>query len=138
MAPESLRISSDFSNGKDPHIWFNVALWMDAVKVVEEALIALDKKNEAIYRENTKIYLEELKLLHEDTRRKIAAIPVNQRTLVTAHDAFGYFGRAYGFEVKASGVFWPHKDSDLYRLVEDRNASSDHRLVWVSLMLADN
>lgn len=44
----------------------------------------------------------------------------------------------YGFEVKASGVFWPHKDSDLYRLVEDRNASSDHRLVWVSLMLADN
>lgn len=100
LAPESLRISSDFSNGKDPHIWFNVALWMDAVKVVEEALIALDKKNEAIYRENTKIYLEELKLLHEDTRRKIAAIPVNQRTLVTAHDAFGYFGEAYGIEVR--------------------------------------
>lgn len=100
LAPESLRISSEFSNGKDPHIWFNVALWMDAVTVVEQALIELDKENAAIYRENTKIYIEELKALHEDVRRKIAAIPIDQRILVTAHDAFGYFGEAYGIEVK--------------------------------------
>lgn len=99
LAQESLRISSDFSNGKDPHIWFNVALWMDAVKIVEEALIALDKENERIYRANTAAYLKELKVLHEETRRKIASIPVDQRILVTAHDAFGYFGEAYGIEV---------------------------------------
>lgn len=100
LPPELLRISSEFSNGKDPHIWFNVSLWMEAVKIVEKALVTLDKEHADVYHKNTANYLEELKNLHEEVRRKIAAIPVDQRILVTAHDAFGYFGEAYGIEVK--------------------------------------
>lgn len=85
----------------DPHIWFDVALWSQAAGVALEALVQFDPANAATYRARAEKYRDELAKLHEYAKREIAAIlPVEQRVLVTSHDAFRYFGRAYVIEVK--------------------------------------
>lgn len=83
----------------DPHIWFDVRNWMRATEVVRDELIRLDGTHADVYRANAETYLRELEALHEETKRKIASIPESGRVLVTAHDAFGYFGAAYGIRV---------------------------------------
>lgn len=83
----------------DPHIWFNVQLWMSAVEVVRDTLKEQDAANADYYEDNAKDYLAELSELDQYARDQIATIPEQSRVLVTAHDAFGYFGEAYGLEV---------------------------------------
>jgi manganese/zinc/iron transport system substrate-binding protein len=83
----------------DPHVWMDVSAWMQAVQVVARVLGELDKPNAAYYQGNAKAYLERLTALHDYTKKVIASIPKAHRVLVTAHDAFNYFGRAYGIEV---------------------------------------
>lgn len=84
----------------DPHIWFDVMMWSECVEEIGKKLSETDPDNAAFYKENTRIYLEKLKKLDEDVRHKIASIPPENRILITSHDAFGYYGRAYGIEVK--------------------------------------
>ncbi|USK69823.1 metal ABC transporter solute-binding protein, Zn/Mn family [Peribacillus asahii] len=84
----------------DPHIWFDVTLWMQAADTVNEALIKEDPANKESYQKNYEAYIEKLKELNEYVQSEINTIPESQRVLVTAHDAFGYFGAAYGLEVK--------------------------------------
>ncbi|MFZ5828394.1 MAG: metal ABC transporter solute-binding protein, Zn/Mn family [Bacillota bacterium] len=84
---------------EDPHIWFDVSLWMKAAEVVRDSLADLDRANKGAYEANAAAYLKELEGLHRYAKEQIATIPAQQRVLVTAHDAFGYFGRAYGIEV---------------------------------------
>jgi manganese/zinc/iron transport system substrate-binding protein len=88
-----------YPDAHDPHVWFDVSLWMKAVERVRETLIELDPNNAAIYERNAIRYLQELADLHEYVRGQAEQLPADQRVLITAHDAFGYFGRAYGFEV---------------------------------------
>ncbi|ANE45063.1 manganese transporter [Paenibacillus swuensis] len=83
----------------DPHIWFDVKHWMKAVEKVRDELIALDKEHQADYEANAAAYLKELEELNQYAKDQIALIPEQQRVLVTAHDAFGYFGDAYGIKV---------------------------------------
>ena len=98
---ERLMQPAEYEGAYDPHVWFDVSLWMHAVEAVRDALIELDPDNEADYRANTEAYLAELEELDAYVREQIASIPDEQRVLVTAHDAFGYFGRAYDIEVLA-------------------------------------
>jgi manganese/zinc/iron transport system substrate-binding protein len=83
----------------DPHVWFDVALWSKGVEVVREALAKADPGHAAEYEANASAYLDRLEALDQFCRQQIASIPEGRRVLVTAHDAFGYFGRAYGLEV---------------------------------------
>lgn len=83
----------------DPHIWFDVSLWMQAAEMVRESLIQLDPDGRSFYEANAAAYLKELGELHAYAREQIGSVPAQSRVLVTAHDAFGYFGRAYGIEV---------------------------------------
>jgi manganese/zinc/iron transport system substrate-binding protein len=83
----------------DPHIWFDVELWMMATETVRDRLIEFDPDHEANYRAQTDSYLAKLVQLNEFAKEQIASIPQETRVLVTAHDAFGYFGDAYGIEV---------------------------------------
>ncbi|MYH39529.1 MAG: manganese transporter [Candidatus Dadabacteria bacterium] len=83
----------------DPHIWFDVALWKKAAKVVMEAFTLYDPENAHVYRHNAESYLEELDLLQAYIQKKIAALRPDRKVLITAHDAFNYFGKGYGFEV---------------------------------------
>ena len=90
----------EFQGVHDPHIWFDVTLWMKAVERVAETLGQIDPQSGGTYRENAKRYLGELAELHEYVRKRAASLPPRRRVIITAHDAFNYFGRAYGFEVR--------------------------------------
>ncbi len=83
----------------DPHVWFDVKLWTSAAKTVQETLTREDPANAERYREQGERYLNELEELHRYVQKRMNEIPEEGRVLVTAHDAFGYFGRAYGVEV---------------------------------------
>jgi manganese/zinc/iron transport system substrate-binding protein len=83
----------------DHHVWFDVGLWKGAVREVRDTLAAADPGHAAGYRARASAYLEELDALEAEVRRKSETVPPAARMIVTAHDAFGYFGRAYGFEV---------------------------------------
>lgn len=90
----------EFGGNYDPHVWFDVSLWMSAVGDVRDSFVEADPENAAAYRANAEAYLAELKELDEYVRMKAEQVPESKRVLITAHDAFNYFGRAYGFQVK--------------------------------------
>lgn len=95
----TLRQPPEFEGHYDPHIWFDVALWSQTIDAVVAALSAADPQGAESFRENGERYRTELNDLHAWVLAQIETVPTNQRVLVTAHDAFGYFGRAYGVEV---------------------------------------
>lgn len=84
----------------DPHVWFNAELWAFAALTVRDRLISLDRADEAGYRLRAKETIADLLALHEETKRKIASIPRERRVLITSHDAYSYFGRAYDIDVR--------------------------------------
>ena len=88
------------ADGIDPHIWFDISLWRQAVQYISRQLQLIDLSAVSYYQENTKNYLQTLDDLHEEVKKMIQSIPKMQRVLITAHDAFSYFGRAYDIEVK--------------------------------------
>ena len=90
---------AEFEDNFDPHVWFDVSLWLETVDVVVESLINVDADGSDVYRANGDLYVNELQILHDWVVDELSKIPSNRRILVTAHDAFGYFGRAYDIEV---------------------------------------
>jgi len=100
VEPARLLPYAEGGEGYDPHVWFDVMLWRTAATAVRDALIAADGANEAAYRSNADAYLARLDALDAYVRAQAQRIPEAQRVLVTAHDAFNYFGQAYGFEVR--------------------------------------
>jgi manganese/zinc/iron transport system substrate-binding protein len=91
---------ANYSDEYDPHVWFDVTLWQRAVETVRDTLVEVDAANADVYRANADAYLRELDELHAYVQQRAAELPEDRRVLVTAHDAFHYFGRAYGFEVR--------------------------------------
>jgi manganese/zinc/iron transport system substrate-binding protein len=85
----------------DPHIWNDVALWRDATRAVSDTLVAADPAHADTYRANAEAYFAELDELDSFIAEQIATIPEENRVLVTAHDAFNYFGRAYDLRIEA-------------------------------------
>lgn len=83
----------------DPHVWMDVSAWSRCVGVVAEALSNYDPAGKSAYEANAAKLVKELETLHDYAKKSIASIPEKSRVLVTAHDAFNYFGRAYGIEV---------------------------------------
>lgn len=83
----------------DPHIWFDVSLWADCAVHIFEGISKYDEANLSYYSENLAKYLSELSNLLEYVQNQVQTVPENQRVLITAHDAFNYFGNAYDFEV---------------------------------------
>jgi manganese/zinc/iron transport system substrate-binding protein len=93
-------IRADVDGGEyDPHLWFDVKLWTGTIGVVKQALTELDPEGAAEYDRNAAAYLKELDALDQEIRTKLATVPPEKRVLITSHDAFSYFGRAYDFEV---------------------------------------
>ncbi len=90
----------EFVSKFDPHVWMDVALWRELVDVVRDELARLDPADAAGYAERARAYRTELDALEAYARSVLASVPSERRVLITAHDAFGYFGRAYGFEVR--------------------------------------
>jgi manganese/zinc/iron transport system substrate-binding protein len=83
----------------DPHVWFDARLWSLCVAAVVEPLAAVDPAGRDLFRGRAADYVARLEKLDDEIRRRIADIPAERRVMVTAHDAFRYFGRAYGIDV---------------------------------------
>jgi manganese/zinc/iron transport system substrate-binding protein len=96
-----LRSPPEFEGHYDPHVWMDVVAWSRCADQVVETLSAIDGQHAEAYLQNAKSYQSELAELDIYVREVIASIPPSQRVLVTAHDAFGYFGRAYGVDVRS-------------------------------------
>ena len=93
-------IGSDyFASNYDPHVWFNIAYFKQFAKKVTAVLSEKDAKNASFYKANETTFLEKLETLQKKVIATIQTLPEDKRILVTAHDAFNYFGKNYGFEV---------------------------------------
>jgi manganese/zinc/iron transport system substrate-binding protein len=98
--PEAtLRRPSEFEGLPDPHVWFDVSLWAECVGPIAEALATLRPKETAAFQARAETTKKELLALDAWVQEKMATLPPERRVVVTAHDAFGYFGRRYGVEV---------------------------------------
>jgi manganese/zinc/iron transport system substrate-binding protein len=95
------RILQEANGAVDPHVWMDVELWSVVAQRIADSLGAYDEAHAAAYQANAESYRAELAALHSEVRTLIGSIPEGQRVLVTAHDAFQYFSRAYGIEVFA-------------------------------------
>jgi manganese/zinc/iron transport system substrate-binding protein len=99
--PDSLLMAPyEYGGNYDPHIWFDVSLWKYAVNGIADQLSALAPEHEEAIRLRNEAYQKELDALHSYVVSQTASIPEERRVLITAHDAFGYFGRAYGMQVE--------------------------------------
>lgn len=129
----------EFAGHFDPHLWMDVSGWMRAVQHVAEKLSEFDPSRAADYHANAVAYLAELEALHQYAKSCIDTIPEESKVLVTAHDAFNYFGRAYGIEVLGIQGISTESEAgleDINRLVEllvDRQVKA----VFVETSVAD-
>jgi manganese/zinc/iron transport system substrate-binding protein len=89
----------EFAGQYDPHVWFDVSLWALGTDAIARELSALDPAHAGGYGDAAARYRKELDELDRWVSEQIASLPPERRVLVTAHDAFGYFGRRYGMEV---------------------------------------
>lgn len=97
---ERTLIGSDyFQSNYDPHIWFNVDYWKQATLFIVEKLSEAIPKQKSTFEANGKTYIEKLEALKAEIISTIETLPQEKRILVTAHDAFNYFGKSFGFEV---------------------------------------
>lgn len=97
---DQLLTPPEFEGAHDPHIWMDVTMWRQAAFVAGEALADFDTENAEFYRQRVADYAARLDELDAYVRARIAEIPEGKRVLVTAHDAFNYFGRQYGLDVR--------------------------------------
>lgn len=99
LSKDELIPSEYFASNYDPHVWFNIQFFKQFAQIVTDELSKADAKNAENYSENNKKYQKKLDSLESEIKTIIASLPEEKRILVTAHDAFNYFGKAYGFNV---------------------------------------
>ena len=100
--PDSLRLMSvTYAGNFDPHVWFDVTLWQRVAHHVQTVLSELSPTHASVFATNASGYIEKMSALQDCVEAQAASIPAAQRVLITSHDAFGYFGKAYNFEVEA-------------------------------------
>ncbi|MGE3181714.1 MAG: metal ABC transporter solute-binding protein, Zn/Mn family [Phycisphaerae bacterium] len=134
-----LRSPPEFEGQYDPHVWMDVSAWQKAVAEVARQLSAVFPDRAREYDENAKRYSSELAELHDYVIASIGSIPPERRVLITAHDAFGYFGRTYNIEVLGIQGISTESEAglnDINRLVSlivDRGV----RAVFVETSVAD-
>jgi manganese/zinc/iron transport system substrate-binding protein len=98
--PQHLLLAVDHYNQIfDPHVWFDINLWIYAVQTISTALIENFPDHADLYRANTQNYILQLQKLLVQTKSIMDTIPKKHRFLITGHDAFSYFGRCYGCKV---------------------------------------
>jgi manganese/zinc/iron transport system substrate-binding protein len=115
---ERLREPPEFEGLYDPHVWHDPVLWGDCVKDAADMLAEFDPKHADEYRSNAEAYRNELTELDGFCREEIAKIPKERRVLITAHDAFGYFGKRYDIEVHGLKGISTEEEKDLNRQEE--------------------
>ena len=99
LPDERLIAHADYENKFDPHVWMDPRLWSQVVEAARDSLIEFDPAGASVYQANAEPYLEELDRLSSYAEGVLGTVPADDRVIVSAHDAFGYFGQTYGYEV---------------------------------------
>ncbi|MFV0237224.1 MAG: metal ABC transporter solute-binding protein, Zn/Mn family [Flavobacteriales bacterium] len=120
--------SKDFSSNYDPHIWFNIDYWKQISLYVVEQLQKKDPKNASIFEKNGQKYLKKLQTLGLEIQSEINTLPKKQRILVTAHDAFNYFGKAYHFNVMGLQGLSTNTEAGVYDVQKLSQFIIDHKV----------
>ncbi len=138
--PENLLIGSEDYEGRyDPHLWMDPALWSRAVARVRDALIDARPEGAETFRANAETYLEQLDQLARYTNNALSTVPAGSRVVLSSHDAFNYFGRAYGFEVVGIQGISTESETGLQRIAElvDLLVARDIRAVFVETSVSE-
>ncbi|MGR3468895.1 MAG: metal ABC transporter solute-binding protein, Zn/Mn family [Shimia sp.] len=138
--PENLLIGSEDYEGRyDPHLWMNPNLWSRVVVNVRDALIDVHPEGEETFAANADAYLAELADLARYTTEVLSSVPAESRILLTSHDAFNYFGNAYGFEVIGIQGISTESEAGLQRISElvDMLIERDIGAVFVETSVSD-
>ncbi len=126
LDPKKLRSVAAGAGTHDPHIWFDVPLWSSGVRELSVRMGEQFPQYREIFLRNAETYLDQLEQLDAELRTIYATVPAKNRVLITSHDAFEYFGAAYGFDVKGlQGVstvaeFGLRDVTDLVNLITER------------------
>lgn len=118
MPRELLLAHDDYENRFDPHIWMVPELWQNVVQEIRDALISVDPENADAYAANAAAFSAEMEALATYATQTLSTVPQAQRVLLTAHDAFNYFGAAYGFEVLGIQGISTESEAGLVRIAE--------------------
>lgn len=124
---DRLIVNSDFGNNYDPHFWFDIPLYKEGARYVLESLITYEPTSKDYFTTNYNNYLSQLDSLENEVTKLLEVIPINERYLISAHDAFEYFGNEHSFKVYAlQGLS-----------TEDQISPSDVKLI-VNLVINNN
>lgn len=139
LPKDMLLAHDDYADKFDPHVWMNPNLWSQVVVAVRDALVTVRPEAKATFEANTAAYLKDLEELAGYTTRVLSTIPDESRVLLTAHDAFNYFGAAYGFEVLGIQGISTESEAGLNRISElvDMLVSRKIRAVFVESSVSD-
>lgn len=138
--PESARIAhEDYEGRYDPHVWMVPELWSAVVDRIAEALSAARPESAPLFVANAARYKDDLARLGIYAKDVLASVPEPARVLVTAHDAFGYFGRAYGYRVEGIQGLSTESEAGLARIRDlvDLLVSRQIRAVFVESTVSD-
>ncbi len=131
--------SADYQDQVDPHVWMDPDLWDDVVQEVSVALTEVMPEHAEMIATNTASYLEDIAALSAYSQEVLATVPEHARVLVTAHDAFSYFGAAYRFEVVGIQGISTESEAGLQRIGElvDLLVERDIGAVFVESSVSD-
>lgn len=93
--------STQYKNSSDPHAWMDASLGLTYIKNIKDALVALEPDHADVFEFNYGVYKKQLEDLDQYVKTAIQRIPEEKRVLITSHDAFQYYGRAYGIRLEA-------------------------------------
>lgn len=134
-----LRGHEDYEGRYDPHVWMDPALWQNVVNEVARALTQADPEHADMFAANLEAYTQDLTALGAYAAETLTKVPEKQRVLLSAHDAFGYFGRAYGFEVIGIQGISTNSEAGLNRISELVDLLVDRKIsaVFVETSVSD-
>ncbi|MEM6579059.1 MAG: zinc ABC transporter substrate-binding protein [Pseudomonadota bacterium] len=138
--PANLLIGSEDYEGRfDPHLWMNPNLWSRVVVNVRDALTEAHPEARETFAANADAYLATLTDLARYTTEVLSSVPVESRVVLSAHDAFNYFGSAYGYEVVGIQGISTESEAGLQRISElvDMLVTRDIRAVFVETSVSD-
>ncbi|WP_416358993.1 metal ABC transporter solute-binding protein, Zn/Mn family [Antarctobacter sp.] len=136
---ELLLAHDDYADKFDPHVWMVPDLWVHVVENVRAALAVAQPENAGVFAANAAAHLDELNALASYAAKIMATVPAERRVLVTAHDAFNYFGEAYDFEVMGIQGISTESEAGLRRIADlvDVLVSREINAVFVESSVSD-
>ena len=139
VAPDSLVAHDDYDDRFDPHVWMNPTLWSDVVLATRDAMIDVSPDHADTFTAAADAYLAEVDAVGTYATQVLASVPENARVLISAHDAFNYFGEAYGFDVVGIQGISTESEAGLARIRDlvDMLVERDVRAVFVESSVSD-